>query len=152
FTRTVSVLANDLDGLSEAEARTAKANNISFVAISSTALTCNGENGVQVSDVAGKVETFDSVYPVMGCTPLITALDGLDISRDDDGMIVTDKHRRTCVEHIYATGDVVNSLKSDQCRVGGRRHRGDSHSSEPGAQSTVNVGVCSQGPRRHSLD
>jgi thioredoxin reductase (NADPH) len=118
FTRTVSILANDLGVLSEAELRMAESNNISFVTISSTALTCNDENGVQVSDVAGKVETFDSVYPVMGCTPVITALDGLDILRDDDGMIVTDKHQRTCVEHIYAD-------------VGGRRHRGDSHSSEP---------------------
>lgn len=110
FTRTVSVLASDLDTLSTAQVRLARANDISLVKIASTALSYNGGKGVQVSDVAGKVHTFDSVYPVMGCTPLTTALDGLDISRDDDGMVVTDKHQRTCIEHLYAAGDVVNTL------------------------------------------
>jgi len=110
FTRTVSVLAKDLDALSEAEVRVARSNAISFVRVASATLSCSGDNEVTVSDVAGTVQTFDSVYAVMGCSPSTGALHGLDIATDDDGMIVTDKHQRTGVEHIYAAGDVVNTL------------------------------------------
>jgi thioredoxin reductase (NADPH) len=55
------------------------------------------------------VHVFDSVYPVMGCHPETDVLK-FGVQRDDDGMVATDKHQRTSVEHLYAAGDVVNTL------------------------------------------
>lgn len=34
----------------------------------------------------------------------------LDVERDQDGMLITDKHQRTSVEHLYAAGDIVNTI------------------------------------------
>jgi thioredoxin reductase len=45
----------------------------------------------------------------MGCNARTDVL-GLKVERDDDGMVRTDKHQRTSIRHLYAAGDIVNTL------------------------------------------
>jgi thioredoxin reductase (NADPH) len=45
----------------------------------------------------------------MGCESR-TDVFGLDVDRDEDGMVKTDKHQRTSIQRLYAAGDIVNTL------------------------------------------
>jgi thioredoxin reductase (NADPH) len=69
---------------------------------------------VQIIGVSGAIHLFDSTYPVMGCDPRTEVL-GLEVERDKDGIVRTNKHQRTSIQHLYAVGDIVNSL--DQISV-----------------------------------
>jgi thioredoxin reductase (NADPH) len=109
FSRDVSVVASDLDALSGVEVDSAVAGGISLIELSRLEEHQGVDRWVRIISRTGAVHRFDSVYPVMGCHAQTDAL-GLEVERDDDGMVRTDKHQRTSVRHLYAAGDVVNTL------------------------------------------
>ncbi|MFM0260033.1 NAD(P)/FAD-dependent oxidoreductase [Paraburkholderia sediminicola] len=109
FSRDVSVVASDLDALSGAEVDSAAASGVSLISLWRLEAPRGADRAVQIISPGGSVHVFDSVYPVMGCHPR-TDLLGLQVERDEDGMIRTDKHQRTSIRHLYAAGDIVNTL------------------------------------------
>ncbi|MFM0055205.1 NAD(P)/FAD-dependent oxidoreductase [Paraburkholderia phytofirmans] len=109
FSRDVSVVASDLDALSGIEVDSAAASSVSLIALSKLEAPPGADLAVQIISPGGAIHVFDSVYPVMGCHPRTDVL-GLDVERDEDGMVRTDKHQRTSIEHLYAAGDIVNTL------------------------------------------
>ncbi|WP_206001784.1 NAD(P)/FAD-dependent oxidoreductase [Paraburkholderia aromaticivorans] len=109
FSRDVSVVASDLDALSDAEVDSAAASGVSLIALSRLEAPQGADRAVQIIGLGGVIHRFDSVYPVMGCHPRTDVL-GLEVERDEDGMVRTDKHQRTSIEHLYAAGDIVNTL------------------------------------------
>ncbi|WOD14365.1 NAD(P)/FAD-dependent oxidoreductase [Paraburkholderia kirstenboschensis] len=109
FSRDVSVVASDLDALSGAEVDSAVASGIGLIELSRLDEPEGAHRGVQIISLDGAVHRFDSVYPVMGCNARTDVL-GLKVERDDDGMVRTDKHQRTSIRHLYAAGDIVNTL------------------------------------------
>jgi thioredoxin reductase (NADPH) len=109
FTRDVSVVASDLKTLSADEVSLAAASGITLIELSTLEAPERANSGVQILSTDGTAHIFDSVYPVMGCHPETEVL-GLEVERDDDGMVITDKHQRTSVEHLYAAGDIVNTI------------------------------------------
>jgi thioredoxin reductase (NADPH) len=109
FTRDVSVVASDLHTLSPAEVDSAAAAGIGLIELLRLEAPDGADRGVQITSAGGAVHSFDSVYPVMGCHPETDVL-GVAVERDDEGMVKTDKHQRTSVEHLYAAGDIVNTL------------------------------------------
>jgi thioredoxin reductase (NADPH) len=57
----------------------------------------------------GDRQTFDVIYPVLGCnvrSELGTSLG----ARHNDGCLEVDAHQQTTVEGLYAIGDVVSDL------------------------------------------
>ncbi|MFM0626964.1 NAD(P)/FAD-dependent oxidoreductase [Paraburkholderia xenovorans] len=109
FSRDVSVVASDLDALSDAEVDSAAASGVSLIALSRLDAPRGVDQAVQIVGVSGAIHRFDSVYPVMGCDARTDVL-GLDLERDEDGMVRTDKHQRTSIQRLYAAGDIVNTL------------------------------------------
>ncbi|MFM0202663.1 NAD(P)/FAD-dependent oxidoreductase [Paraburkholderia fungorum] len=109
FSRDVSVVASDLDGLSGAEVDAAAASGVSLIALSRLEAPTGDDQAIQIIDQGGVIHRFDSVYPVMGCHPQTDVL-GLEVGRDEDGMVTTDKHQRTSIQRLYAAGDIVNTL------------------------------------------
>ena len=109
FSRDVSVVASDLDALSDAEMDSAAASGIGLIALSRLVAPLGPDQAVQITDMSGAIHRFDSVYPVMGCDPRTDVM-GLDVERDEDGMVRTDKHQLTSIEGLYAAGDIVNTL------------------------------------------
>ncbi|MFM0391444.1 NAD(P)/FAD-dependent oxidoreductase [Paraburkholderia phytofirmans] len=109
FSRDVSVVASDLDALSGIEVDSAAASGVSLIALSKLEAPPGADQAVQIISPGGAIHVFDSVYPVMGCHPRSDVL-GLDVERDEDGMVRTEKHQRTSIEHLYAAGDIVNTL------------------------------------------
>ncbi|MEZ0606033.1 NAD(P)/FAD-dependent oxidoreductase [Paraburkholderia sp. IW21] len=117
FTRDVSVVASDLDTLSCAEVDSAVAAGIRLIELWRLEEPGGADHGVHIISAGGAIHTFDSVYPVMGCRPEIDVLDVV-IERDEEGMVKTDKHQRTSVEHLYAAGDLVNTLNQISVATG----------------------------------
>jgi thioredoxin reductase (NADPH) len=109
FSRDVSVVASDLDALSGDEVDQAVAIGIGLIELSRLDEPAGDHRGLRIIDADGAVHRFDSVYPVMGCDARTDVL-GLEVERDDDGMVRTDKHQRTSIQHLYAAGDIVNTL------------------------------------------
>lgn len=109
FSRDVSVVASDLDALSDAEVDSVAAGGVSLIALSRLDAPRGADEAVQIVGANGAVHRFDSVYPVMGCESR-TDVFGLDVDRDEDGMVKTDKHQRTSIQRLYAAGDIVNTL------------------------------------------
>jgi thioredoxin reductase (NADPH) len=109
FSRGVSVVASDLDALSDAEVKSAAASGVSLIALSRLEAPRGADQAMQIIALGGATHRFDSVYPVMGCHPRTDVL-GLEVERDEDGMVRTDKHQRTSIQRLYAAGDIVNTL------------------------------------------
>jgi thioredoxin reductase (NADPH) len=109
FTRDVSVVSSDLESLSSEDVNSALVHGIRLIGLLKLEAPESADQGIQVCGTDGMVHVFDSVYPVMGCHPETDVLK-FGVQRDDDGMVATDKHQRTSVEHLYAAGDVVNTL------------------------------------------
>jgi thioredoxin reductase (NADPH) len=95
--------------LSADEVSLAAANGITLIELSTLEAPERANSGVQIFSTDGTAHIFDSVYPVMGCHPETEVLE-LEVERDDEGMVITDKHQRTSVEHLYAAGDIVNTI------------------------------------------
>ncbi|MEA3088419.1 MAG: thioredoxin reductase [Paraburkholderia sp.] len=117
FSRDVSVVASDLDALSGAEVDSATASGVRLIALSRLEAPQDEDLAVQIISSGGVIHRFDSVYPVMGCHPRTDVL-GLEVERDEDGMVKTDKHQRTSIEHLYAAGDIVNTLNQISVAAG----------------------------------
>jgi thioredoxin reductase (NADPH) len=110
FTRDVSVVASDLGTLSRVDEDSAVAHGIVLIELARLeAPVGDGDLRVRIISADGRVHGFDSVYPVMGCH-VETSILGMDVKRDTDGLVTTDKHQRTSVKHLYAAGDIVNTL------------------------------------------
>jgi thioredoxin reductase (NADPH) len=109
FSRDVFVVASDLEALSCTEVDSAVASGVSLIALSRLEVPMCDGHALQIIGHDGAIHRFDSIYPVMGCHPQTDVL-GLEVGRDEDGMVVTDKHQRTSVQHLYAAGDIVNTL------------------------------------------
>ncbi|HEX3639076.1 MAG TPA: NAD(P)/FAD-dependent oxidoreductase [Paraburkholderia sp.] len=117
FSRDVSVVASDLDALSGAEVDSAAAGGVSLIALSRLEAPRGANQAVRIIGLSGAIHRFDSVYPVMGCHPRTDVL-GLEVERDEDGMVRTDKHQRTSIQHVYAAGDIVNTLNQISVAAG----------------------------------
>jgi thioredoxin reductase (NADPH) len=109
FSRDVAVVAPDLDTLTNADVESALASGVGLIELSQFEQTQCADEGVQIVSRSGAIHQFDSIYPVMGCHAQTDAL-GLEVERDEDGMVITDKQQRTSVQHLYAAGDIVNTL------------------------------------------
>lgn len=92
-----------------AEVDSAAASGVRLIALSRLKAPPGSGGALQIISLGGDIHVFDSVYPVMGCHPRTDVL-RLDVERDEDGMVRTDKHQRTSIEHLYAAGDIVNTL------------------------------------------
>lgn len=58
----------------------------------------------------GSRETFDVIYPVMGCSVRSELGVTLGAGHTDVGCLIVDPHQRTTVDGLYAAGDVVSDL------------------------------------------
>lgn len=110
FAREVAVVASDLDTLSDEQRRAAHARAVRLIALGQSATPDATPDQLTITSVDGRAHAFDALYPVMGCSTQSSWFDALRIARDDNGLIVADKHQRTSVAGLYAAGDVVNTL------------------------------------------
>ncbi|WP_434603508.1 NAD(P)/FAD-dependent oxidoreductase [Pseudomonas sp. Z4-7] len=77
-----------------------------------------GSDQVQVETCKGESLCFDIVYPCLGSQMCSELAVQLGAETDEQGALVVDEHQRTCVEGLYAVGDVVNSLKQISVATG----------------------------------
>lgn len=67
--------------------------------------------------VAGGDElSFDTLYPMLGCSARTELAKGLGVRIESNGELWVDAHQRTSVPGLYAAGDLVNAL--NQMSVG----------------------------------
>ncbi len=118
FCQQVAVIASDLDALTQDERALAAEHAIDLIATGALDLPNSTEAPLNVACENGHLHAFDAIYPVLGCLTQNDLLSGLDVERDSDGMIVTDKHQRTSSDGLYAAGDAVNSLNQICVAVG----------------------------------
>ncbi|WP_250535170.1 NAD(P)/FAD-dependent oxidoreductase [Caballeronia sp. AZ10_KS36] len=118
FCQQVAVIASDNDALTQQERALAAENAIELITTETLELSNSSEASFSVACQNGRRHAFDAIYPVLGCLPQANLLSGLDVQRDNDGMIVTDKHQRTSVDGLYAAGDAVNSLNQICVAIG----------------------------------
>jgi thioredoxin reductase (NADPH) len=108
YSRNVTLLtlhdemaADSRDKLSEA--------GIRFPRARITGLTRQNDQMVAaMSD--GSAETFDVIYPVLGCDVRSELATKLGARHNDIGGLQVDAHQQTSVEGLYAVGDVVSDL------------------------------------------
>lgn len=74
--------------------------------------------GCETETADGRVERFDTIYPVLGCTPGTAALAGLCMKTDSAGKLVVDGSMETSVPGLFAGGDVVSGLNQISVAVG----------------------------------
>jgi thioredoxin reductase (NADPH) len=67
------------------------------------------EGKVCVSSVGG-LETFDVLYPSLGCKARSDLARALGAESNDVGCLKVDEHQQTTVGGLYAAGDVVSDL------------------------------------------
>lgn len=73
--------------------------------------------GDEVVVAHGKGETrCDSVYCALGMS--VHAELAVDAERDEEGYLITDRHRQTSIEGVYAAGDVVQGLNQITVAMG----------------------------------
>lgn len=68
------------------------------------------DSGIVFTFDNGASETFDVVYPVLGCSVRSELALDLGAKHNEVGCLETDHHQRTGVKGIYAIGDVVSDL------------------------------------------
>jgi thioredoxin reductase (NADPH) len=66
----------------------------------------------------GTIHRFDTIYPVLGCTPGTSPLAGLNVKADGAGKLVVDGSMETNVPGLFAAGDVVAGLNQISVAVG----------------------------------
>lgn len=59
---------------------------------------------------SGRALRFDTLYPAFGIKGRSDPVAPLGAERDEDGMLVVDRHQRTSVPGLYAAGDVARGL------------------------------------------
>ncbi|KAF1007400.1 MAG: Alkyl hydroperoxide reductase subunit F [Luteibacter sp.] len=80
---------------------------LSFTDGACTVHTCDGHS-----------QRFDTMYPVLGCTPSTGFLAALQPSRDENGQLIPDAAMETSVPGLFAAGDVVVGLNQISVAVG----------------------------------
>jgi thioredoxin reductase (NADPH) len=65
---------------------------------------------------SGEELRFDTLYPMLGCSPRTELAKSLSVRVDAGGELFVDSHQRTSVPGLYAAGDVVHAL--NQMTVG----------------------------------
>jgi thioredoxin reductase (NADPH) len=68
------------------------------------------DRSIHVSGGLKGAETFDVLYPALGCSVGSELALGLGAASNEVGCLVVDEHQQTTVEGIYAAGDVVSDL------------------------------------------
>ncbi|MGN6482361.1 NAD(P)/FAD-dependent oxidoreductase [Luteibacter sp.] len=76
------------------------------------------ERGCTVHTRDGGSHAFDTLYPVLGCTPSTGFLTTLQPRRDEAGKLLVDAHMQTSVLDLFAAGDVVAGLNQISVAVG----------------------------------
>ena len=66
--------------------------------------------GIPVLFGGGQRETFDVIYPALGCTVRSELGTHLGAQHKASGCFKVDEHQRTTVDGLYAAGDVVSDL------------------------------------------
>ncbi len=66
--------------------------------------------GISVLFAGGHRETFDVIYPALGCTVRSELGTQLGAQHNTSGCFKVDEHQRTTVDGLYAAGDVVSDL------------------------------------------
>ncbi len=67
-------------------------------------------NQAQITLANGRVETFDSLYPMLGCDNRSTLARALGAECGNAGALKVDAHQQTSVEGLYAAGDLVDAI------------------------------------------
>jgi thioredoxin reductase (NADPH) len=60
--------------------------------------------------IGGEFQTFDVVYPALGCSVRSELATGLGAKANEVGCLEVDGHQQTTVKGLYAAGDVVSDL------------------------------------------
>ncbi|MBP1294236.1 NAD(P)/FAD-dependent oxidoreductase [Bradyrhizobium elkanii] len=68
------------------------------------------DGAIHVSNGPNGAETFDVLYPALGCSVGSAMAVRLGAASNEDGCLVVDGHQQTTVDGIYAAGDVVSDL------------------------------------------
>lgn len=66
----------------------------------------------------GREVRFDTLYPTLGSRPNNELAEQLGVELDEAGEIVTGPDQQTCVDGVYAIGDVVSALNQIAVAVG----------------------------------
>jgi thioredoxin reductase (NADPH) len=74
--------------------------------------------GCEAETADAQVHRFDTIYPVLGCTPGTRALSGLEVKTDAAGKLVVDGSMETSIRGLFAAGDVVSGLNQISVAVG----------------------------------
>jgi thioredoxin reductase (NADPH) len=67
-------------------------------------------DGALVSLPDGRMLSFDTIYPAMGCTMRSKLAIDLGAACDEAGNLVADSHQRTGIAGLYVAGDVVDEI------------------------------------------
>jgi thioredoxin reductase (NADPH) len=65
---------------------------------------------IEIKFKNGRIETFDVLYPALGCEVRSTLATNLGDRCNDVGCLKVDEFQQTTVKGIYAVGDVVSDL------------------------------------------
>jgi len=116
FSGSVAVLSPD-DGSPSADDRSrAEAMGVALYAgVQSLRFSTDG---CEAEAAGGRVHRFDTIYPVLGCTPGTRALSGLKVKTDAAGKLVVDSSMETSLPGLFAAGDVVTGLNQISVAVG----------------------------------
>ncbi len=66
----------------------------------------------------GEEVALDVLYGALGCNVNLDCAQNLALKLDEDGYVVTDIHQQTCVEGVYAAGDLVSQINQISVAMG----------------------------------
>jgi thioredoxin reductase (NADPH) len=115
YSKSVTLLTLDGKVGSEDTCRNLSVAGVSFAAAPVTT-TERIADGVSITLGDGTRQTFDVIYPVLGCTVRSELGTSLGARHNDVGCLEVNAHQQTTVEGLYAIGDVVSDL--NQISVG----------------------------------
>ena len=90
---------------------------VDILPVGQDALTIHA-GSVTVTAPGGAAQGFDVVYTAFGVTPQVKLARGLGVALDADGRIKTGEDQQTCVDGVYAAGDVVRGLNQISVAAG----------------------------------
>lgn len=116
FSGQVSILSPEAVNPSAEERTRADALGVTMhTGVTSLAFTPGG-CAAEMRD--GTIHRFDTIYPVLGCTPGTSPLAGLNVKADAAGKLLVDGSMETNVPGLFAAGDVVAGLNQISVAVG----------------------------------
>lgn len=81
-------------------------------------IDCSADRGVRVELANGQVLEFDTLYPALGLRHACELGTSLGARCQPDGQIEVDSHQQTCVDGLYAAGDVAVDLNQISVAAG----------------------------------